>query len=95
MGLDAAQNKGTHVCGSRHRETSGTMLQGKDLAGHDPGERTPGRSEEKDVDTDKGNSSLLSREVVHDNLAAGVFAGGSSAEHRDQELADAHTDSAP
>ncbi len=71
------------------------MLQGKDLAGHDPGERTPGRSEEKDVDTDKGNSSLLSREVVHDNLAAGVFAGGSSAEHRDQELADAHTDSAP
>lgn len=59
------------------------MLQGKDLASDHPSQWTPSRGEEKDVDADKSDASLLSRLVVNDDITLAVLACGQGTQHGD------------
>jgi len=61
----------------------GTDVEGEDLTGNNPGNWTPRRSEEGDVDTDEGDQNLLS---------GGVGSGNGDTDDGDHELAKAHPD---
>lgn len=71
------------------------MLQGEDLARDDPGQRSPRRRKEEDVDADKGNARLLRSDVVHDDGSGRVLARCQSSQHGDEELGRSHSDGAP
>lgn len=66
------------------------MLQREDLARDDPGERTPRRRKEEDVNADKCNARLLRSDVVHDDGTGRVLARGQSSQHCHQELGGGH-----
>ncbi len=80
------------VGGGGHGERLGSDFQRKDLAGYDPGDRTPGRGEEEDVDADEGDGCLLSTEVLGEDGPVWVLARGGGAQDGDEKLADGHTD---
>jgi hypothetical protein len=52
-----------HEPGSGHGQTLRTGLKREHLSGHDPRDRTPRTGEEKDVDADERDSSLLRRKI--------------------------------
>ena len=47
------------VGGGGHAEAFGAGFQREDLAGHDPGEGTPGRRKKEDVDADESHEGLV------------------------------------
>jgi len=85
----------TYVGGSGDTERGGTSLERENLACDDPSERTPRGREEEDVDADKRNASLLRSNIVHNDGAIRVLAGGQRAQHGNEELTDSHADSSP
>lgn len=58
-----------------------------------PGDRSPGGSEEEDVDANKSNSSFLCSFVMNDNVAQGILAGGGSSQNSNEELRNSHANS--
>lgn len=85
----------TYVGSSGDRQALGTSLEREDLAGDDPGQRTPGGGKEEDVDTDKGDRGLLCGKVVDDDVSSRILTGRGRAEHGNEELTDAHADGTP
>lgn len=77
-----------------HAERLGTRGEGEDFAGDDPGERTPSAGEEEDEDADKGHGGLLAGNVLDEDVAVLVLAGGQGAADGDDELRDTHADGA-
>jgi hypothetical protein len=71
------------VAGSGHRETLGAGLEGEQLAGNDPGDGTPRRGEEEDVDAHERDGSALGSQVR---------GTGDCACDGDNELAHTHAD---
>lgn len=82
------------VGGGGHAEGLGTRGEGEDFAGDDPGERTPSAGEEEDEDADKGHGGLLAGNVLDEDVAVLVLAGGQGAADGDDELRDTHADGA-
>jgi len=81
------------VGGSREADTAGADRKREDLANDDPGGRTPGGSEEEDVDADKRN---------HGRDCSGVVQGlvimrltSSDTNDADNELSNDHAQSTP
>ena len=73
------------IGGRGESDTTGAHGQRIDFTNHDPGTRTPGGGEEKDVDTDEGDHGL-------DGI--GILAVHGSG-NGDDELADDHTEGTP
>jgi hypothetical protein len=79
------------ICGGRHGETFSADFEGKDLACDDPGDGSPGRREEEDVDADEGDGGALGGDVQGEGEACdGVLTGVDGAEGCDDELGDTH-----
>lgn len=70
------------VAGGGHGQSLGTDFEREQLSCYDPGHRSPGRCEEKDVDADESDCSLLGSQV---------FEGGHCTGDGDDELAGGHT----
>ena len=64
------QNDITYIGGSRKTNTTGTNRKREDLSNDDPGNRTPGNGEERDVEANKGNHCRNSRIVVFVKLSS-------------------------
>ena len=60
-----------------------------------PGNWPPGGSKEEDIDAYKCNASLLSLEIIDNNIALCILASGCCAQYRNNKLRDSHTDSSP
>ena len=71
------------VGGGGHRERLGAHLEREELAGDDPGDRTPGTGEEEDVEAHEGDEDLVRGDGA-----------GRDADDGDDVLADAHADGA-
>lgn len=71
------------------------MLEGENLARHDPGQGTPGRGEKEDVKAHKSDTRFLRGHIVHDDYAIRILAGTQGSAHGHDELTDAHAHSAP
>ncbi|KAI6750233.1 hypothetical protein HG531_007498 [Fusarium graminearum] len=83
------------VSGSGHTERLGTGLEREDLASNDPSQRTPGRGEEEDVDTDERDSSLLASQTLDKDGSISILTSGKCTSHGHDELRDTHADSTP
>ena len=71
------------VGGDGERHGLGTDVEREDFTGNDPGDRSPRRGKEGDVDANEGNQNLL---------PGGVLGRDRDTDDSDQELADAHAD---
>lgn len=81
------------ICGGGHGERLCTNLEREDLSCHDPGDWSPGGSEEEDVDADESNGSLLRGEVLGEHTSVCVLAGCGGTEDSNEKLADGHSNS--
>lgn len=76
-------------------EALGTRVQREDLASDNPGDWSPGGSKEEDIDTDKGDTSPLRRDIIDDSVTDAVLSCRQSSQHGDNKLRNAHADGTP
>ena len=81
-------------CGG-HGQALCADLEWEDLAGNDPSDWSPSGGKEEDEDTDEGNGSLLSSNVLDDRDAAISLTQCSRTQNSDKELRDGHADGTP